>query len=501
VAADVHAAAIYSLARRPKKEGLPALRAVLRDGGGKAGIPDVAAWSARAVGLLGDTESVTDLVRLADSPNLSIAIESLLALERILSSSRDEALAEIASGVASKRSSDPMPGVAVAALRLEGALPPASAARAVLEGTLVRGGWRGQTALVSLTRLDAPGHPDRAARRLADAAASGSLELRLGACEALELLSADLAERTGAALLTDPSPRVRAAALSSLARTGVPNRVAILADGLNDPSPSVRAAALEASAPLVDGAARALLPLWNDAFERSFPGSEPDDVVTALDAAAARGGEGKPLVAARIDDPEPVVRDKARRVMVATYGASASEFRRIPVKTVRTADDYRALARMERGFGAEIAFVTPRGSFTVELDFEEAPATALSFYSLAKRGFFDGLVLHRVVPDFVVQTGDPRGDGTGGPGYAIRDEINPLRYLRGTVGMALSGADTGGSQWFVALSRQPHLDGGYTVFGRVSSGMEILDLSEQDDPILWVRVRERPAASGAGGVP
>jgi len=153
---------------------------------------------------------------------------------------------------------------------------------------------------------------------------------------------------------------------------------------------------------------------------------------------------------------------------------------------------------MERDFGAEVAFVTPRGAFTVELDFGAAPATALSFYVLAKRGFFDGLVLHRVVPDFVVQTGDPRGDGTGGPGYAIRDEINPLRYLRGAVGMALSGPDTGGSQWFVALSPQPHLDGGYTVFGRVSSGMEVLDRSEQDDPILRVTVRERPSAPGTG---
>jgi cyclophilin family peptidyl-prolyl cis-trans isomerase/HEAT repeat protein len=495
--ADLRAAAVYSLARRPRKESLPALRAVLRQGE-KAGDPDVVAWSARAAGLLGDTESVPDLVRLAASANVSVAVQSLLALEKILSSPKAEALAPEASGVASKRSNDPLPGVAVAALRLEGALPPAAASRAVLEEALHRGGWQGQTALVSLTRLDAPGDPDRAAGRLAAAAESGSLELKLGACEALEFLAAGLAERAGAALLADPSPRVRAAALSSLAKTGAPNRLAILAGGLKDPSPSVRAAALEAAAPLVDGVARPLLPSWIDAYERSFPGAEPDDVVTALDAAAARGEAGRPLVAARVDDPEPVVRDKARRVMVATWGAVPGGFRRIPVKTGRTAGDYRALARMAGGFGAEVAFVTPRGAFTVELDFGAAPATAFSFYALAKRGFFDGLVLHRVVPDFVVQTGDPRGDGTGGPGYAIRDEINPLRYRRGAVGMALSGADTGGSQWFVALSPQPHLDGGYTVFGRVSSGMDVLDRAEQDDPILRVRVRGRPSAPGAG---
>jgi cyclophilin family peptidyl-prolyl cis-trans isomerase len=92
-----------------------------------------------------------------------------------------------------------------------------------------------------------------------------------------------------------------------------------------------------------------------------------------------------------------------------------------------------------------------------------------------------------VVPDFVVQGGDPRGDGSGGPGYAIRDEINRLRYRRGAVGMALSGPDTGGSQFFVTLSSQPHLDGGYTLFGYVTAGEEVLDRLIQGDRIESVR--------------
>ncbi|HEX9670378.1 MAG TPA: peptidylprolyl isomerase, partial [Thermoanaerobaculia bacterium] len=106
------------------------------------------------------------------------------------------------------------------------------------------------------------------------------------------------------------------------------------------------------------------------------------------------------------------------------------------------------------------------------------------------QGYFDGLRFHRIVPDFVVQDGDPRGDGSGGPGYSIRDEINRLRYRRGAVGMALSGPDTGGSQWFVTLTPQPHLDGGYTVFGEVVAGMEALDQLLQGDAIE--RVREVP---------
>jgi cyclophilin family peptidyl-prolyl cis-trans isomerase len=87
-----------------------------------------------------------------------------------------------------------------------------------------------------------------------------------------------------------------------------------------------------------------------------------------------------------------------------------------------------------------------------------------------------------------VQDGDPRGDGEGGPGYSIRDELNDLPYLRGTVGMALSGKDTGGSQYFVTISPQPHLDAGYTVFGRVVKGLEVLDTLQQYDTIDRVRV-------------
>jgi cyclophilin family peptidyl-prolyl cis-trans isomerase len=97
-----------------------------------------------------------------------------------------------------------------------------------------------------------------------------------------------------------------------------------------------------------------------------------------------------------------------------------------------------------------------------------------------------------VVPDFVVQGGDPRGDGWGGPGYAVRDEIGRFRFGRGVLGMALAGPDTGGSQFFVTLSPQPHLDGGYTAFGEVTEGIEVLDRLEPGDTILSVREVEAP---------
>ena len=131
---------------------------------------------------------------------------------------------------------------------------------------------------------------------------------------------------------------------------------------------------------------------------------------------------------------------------------------------------------------------TDRGTIQIELAVLDAPLTVENFTTLARKGFFDGLPVHRVVPDFVVQGGDPRGDGEGGPGYSIRDELSERPFLRGTVGMALDWADTGGSQFFITHSPQPHLDAKYTVFGRVIAGMDVVDKIEQWDVIRRVRI-------------
>jgi cyclophilin family peptidyl-prolyl cis-trans isomerase len=124
---------------------------------------------------------------------------------------------------------------------------------------------------------------------------------------------------------------------------------------------------------------------------------------------------------------------------------------------------------------------TERGTFRIRLFPFEAPFTVRHFLALVRRGFYDGLAFHRVVPGFVAQGGDPRGDGSGGPGYSLRCEIGRRRYLAGGVGMALSGKDTGGSQFFVTLAPQPHLDGRYTLFGQVFEGLDaVLGLVEGD---------------------
>lgn len=131
---------------------------------------------------------------------------------------------------------------------------------------------------------------------------------------------------------------------------------------------------------------------------------------------------------------------------------------------------------------------TTHGPITLELLGEEAPLTVHNFVTLADAGFFDNGVWHRVIPNFVLQDGAPGGFVSGGPGWSIRDEISRLRYDRGVLGMALSGPDTGGSQWFITHSPQPHLDGGYAIFGRVLAGMEAADAVLQGDPIPSILV-------------
>lgn len=133
---------------------------------------------------------------------------------------------------------------------------------------------------------------------------------------------------------------------------------------------------------------------------------------------------------------------------------------------------------------------TSKGAIKVELFAREAPLTVENFVALARQGFLNGSPFHRIVPNFVAQGGgDPRN--AGGPGYQIRCEINQRVYLRGTLGMALAGKDTGSSQFFFCHAPQPHLDGGYTVFGQVLSGMDVVDQLTRDDVIERVEIAER----------
>jgi peptidyl-prolyl cis-trans isomerase B (cyclophilin B) len=128
---------------------------------------------------------------------------------------------------------------------------------------------------------------------------------------------------------------------------------------------------------------------------------------------------------------------------------------------------------------------TSRGDIVLELFPEHAPLTVNNFLFLAGEGFYDGVTFHRVIPDFMIQGGDPTGTGRGGPGYSFRDETvgNPLRHSTGALSMANAGPDTNGSQFFITHRPQPHLDGRHTVFGKVVSGQEVVNAMKQDDVI------------------
>jgi len=137
---------------------------------------------------------------------------------------------------------------------------------------------------------------------------------------------------------------------------------------------------------------------------------------------------------------------------------------------------------------------TSAGDIEWEFMGRDAPQTVKNFVKLASRGYFDGKPLHRVVPNFVIQDGDPTGTGSGGPGYTIRCEYNKLHYAPGMVGMALSGKDTGGSQWFITHSPQLHLDGRYTIFARVVRGLDVAQRIVQGDRIERVEILTGPAS-------
>jgi len=214
-----------------------------------------------------------------------------------------------------------------------------------------------------------------------------------------------------------------------------------------------------------------------------------DAALAILDALGKqKSAKANDAIKTALNSNDHLIRRKAVAVLKAN-GAGDFSSRIGIVRTRNTAADYeRAFARIGKRFSAIVT--TTKGTFTIELLPEAAPMTVDNFIQLARRHYFNGITIHRVVPNFVIQDGDPRGDGNGGPGYQIRCEINEAPYKRGAVGMALSGKDTGGSQWFVTHSPQPHLDGGYTVFGNVVAGMDVVDNIVRGDVIRSVAITE-----------
>jgi peptidyl-prolyl cis-trans isomerase B (cyclophilin B) len=139
-----------------------------------------------------------------------------------------------------------------------------------------------------------------------------------------------------------------------------------------------------------------------------------------------------------------------------------------------------------------LSLETEKGSIEIDLFASDAPKTVNNFVFLAREGFYDGVAFHRVIDNFMVQGGDPTGSGMGGPGYRFEDEFdgNPNTHEAGSLSMANAGPGTNGSQFFICHGPQPHLDGKHTVFGKVSSGQDVVDLITQGDSLIKVTVNE-----------
>jgi cyclophilin family peptidyl-prolyl cis-trans isomerase/HEAT repeat protein len=241
------------------------------------------------------------------------------------------------------------------------------------------------------------------------------------------------------------------------------------------------------------------LPALVAAYRRTARDSFPDAALAALGAILAIRN-GSAAARSRVDAEFLGSAGRPRDYVIRRWAedqwpdAAARWGPAYPIETGRTAQDYRDVAA--RYVLAPDSLARPRitidteerGAVEVELAGPEAPLTVANFVRLVARRYFDGHRWHRVVPNFVIQDGDPRGDGFGGPGSTIRDEINRLRYEAPMVGMALSGPDTGGSQWFINLSPQPHLDGTYTVFGKVVGGLAALVRITQGETIRTIRM-------------
>ena len=243
---------------------------------------------------------------------------------------------------------------------------------------------------------------------------------------------------------------------------------------------------------IIDGKLNEIfLDLLAASYDIARSDAEPDAKLAILDAAREmfEKREAEDLIRSAIKDNDYLVRKRATEILGEKKGEDNTDLI-LPAVAGRNIDFYRSVLDTVRKMNGAI-IRTEKGEIKIEFRPEAAPMTVKNFCDLAGKGFYNGSKFHRVVPNFVIQDGCPRGDGNGSPGYSIRCELNTLDYEEGSVGMALSGRDTGGSQYFITHSPQPHLTGNYTLFGKVSSGMDVVDRIMPGDKILSIEIIEQ----------
>ncbi len=459
----------YAVQRLANPAGAAPLRVWLTRGGATT-----RAFAARGLGLIKDAASRPQLEALVGDARQTLGVR--VQAVRALASIADRRSAPVVRALLA----DTTPAV----LRLEAMTAFGAVADAVAADVLV-------------DYLETPWPPLRAAAQAALAKADSDTfmtvlsgididdqwSVRAALASTLGGFSPDLAAARLEQLVRDPDVKVRAAALAAMARLKVPSTGASLLAALADPDPALRSRAAQGLSTVKPAGAA-------EALRRAYDASRADTTYIARGAllgALAAVDPATPLLREALADPDWAIRVRAATLLTETdRTAPAQPTRPAPAPAESAVDAVQALAAP--AYSPQAYVQTSRGEIRISLAVVDAPRTVASFVALVRRGFFNGLAWHRIVPDFVVQSGDPRGDGEGGPGYTIRDELNDRPYLRGTVGMALDWKDTGGSQFFITHSPQPHLDARYSAFGTVVAGMDVVDQLLPGDTILDVRV-------------
>jgi HEAT repeat protein/cyclophilin family peptidyl-prolyl cis-trans isomerase len=407
----------------------------------------------KSLGLIGDRRAGPALIELLQVSRL----DPLLQLEVIaaLAPTRDPAALDQLLGLMSH----PLPAVRAAALKSLRDLDPENYLL-VLSGLDVDPDWRVRAAIAS----------------------------------SLGTFDRDAATPRLSAMLKDRDLRVIPSVLEALVKIKAPGIEPVLLEWLKHEDVVLRGAAASGLGDLKPpGGDRALI----DAFHAAARDDAYGARTAALDALLKYGPEvARPVLHEALEDKDWAVRVHAAALLrpLEPTADLAAAIRPAPIH--RDASFYEAPDLVSPTVSPRVYIDTARGTIEIEMAVIDAPLTCLNFMTLARKGFFTGLHWHRVVPNFVAQAGDPRGDGEGGPGYTIRDEIGERPYLQGTMGMALEWADTGGSQFFLTHSPQPHLDGRYTVFGQIVRGLDVLNSIQPDDVIVRVRVWDGKTMTG-----
>jgi cyclophilin family peptidyl-prolyl cis-trans isomerase/HEAT repeat protein len=436
------------------------------------------AFAARGLGSAKERRALAPLVDIASNEQeaISVRIEAVRSLAELGGGEAVEPLVKIADAPKAD------PNLRLEAIGALGQLGASSAVNLLLDQLTERWPSLRSAALVALARID----PDTLLSAISGLEPDPHWSVRGALAAALGTLPRERAEPRLTEMLADEDQRVIPSVLAALVSIGSPLADSALVERLHADDHVVRQAAAAGLQRLKSPRAVAAL---TGAYERA----EGDSTYVAraailtsvveLDRDAAR-----PLLQRALADRDWALRVRAA-ALLHTIDPETNLAALIRPAPAIGPPELNELGPMISPTVSPMAYIdTVKGMIQIELAVLDAPRTVANFVSLARRNSLAGTSFHRVVANFVAQDGDPRGDGEGGPGYTIRDEINQRPYLRGTVGMALDWEDTGGSQFFITHAPQPHLDGRYTVFGHVVAGMDVVDRLQQWDEIRSVRI-------------